>query len=143
MDAMKAKPKDEVTLLVPPCGMSFEDCLEFRLYYCPAKWKHRKAKYLGIYSGKSVRAIGRIAKVVPCTVNLSAGTVTVVDGQHILTPDERERIIGATKAAQNPIGRNKPGWDLKEESQVLPLRSAGRNRFPQDITGRHLGTPLP
>jgi len=103
MDAMKAKPKDDVTLLVPPYGISFEDCLEFCLYYCPAKWKHRSAKYLGTYSEKSVRAIGRIAKVVPCTVNLSAGTVKVVDGQHTLTPDEQERIIGRLKQLKSPL----------------------------------------
>jgi hypothetical protein len=92
-------PRDEYTLFVPPCGQSFEANERFRLYYCPMTWSRRKAKYLGIYAQKTVRAIGPIAKVVACAVDVAAGTVTVADGQDSLSRDEEQRILEATKEA--------------------------------------------
>ena len=71
-------PRDEYRLFVPPCGESFADNEHFRLYYCPATRSHRKAKYLGIYAGKQVRAVGRIVKVLACDVDPSSGTVKVL-----------------------------------------------------------------
>lgn len=99
-------PRDQYTLFVPPCGQSFEANERFRLYYCPATWSRRNAKYLGIYAQKTVRAIGQIVKSVVCAVDLDAGTVTAADGQAPLTTEEQERILGATKEAR---ARD---WDL-------------------------------
>jgi hypothetical protein len=100
-------PRDQYTLFVPPCGQSFEANERFRLYYCPATWSRRKAKYLGTYAQKTVRTIGQIVKRVVCAVDLGAGTVTAADGQATtLTPEEQERILGATKEAR---ARD---WDL-------------------------------
>jgi hypothetical protein len=93
-------PRDEYTLFVPPCGQSFKANERFRLYYCPAAWSRRKAKYLGIYAQKTVRAIGVIAKVVACTVDVDGGTVSVPDGQDSVAPDEKQRILGATEEAR-------------------------------------------
>jgi hypothetical protein len=104
---MNLLPRDQYTLFVPPCGQSFEDNQEFRLYYCPATWTRRNAKYLGIYKEKRVRAIGRIVKVVACNVNLGANTATVLsDGPETVTAEEEQRILGASRNAQNH------GWDL-------------------------------
>lgn len=104
---MNLLPMDEYTLFVPPCGQSFEDNEEFRLYYCPATWSRRNAKYLGIYKEKRVRTIGRIVKVVACNVNLDANTVTVLpDGAETLTTEEEQRVLGASRKAQ------KRSWDL-------------------------------
>jgi hypothetical protein len=100
-------PRDQYTLFVPPSGQSFEANERFRLYYCPATWSRRKAKYLGTYAQKTVRTIGQIVKRVVCAVDLGAGTVTAADGQATtLTPEEQERILGATKEAR---ARD---WDL-------------------------------
>ena len=99
-------PRDQYTLFVPPCGQSFEANERLRLYYCPATWNRRKAKYLGIYAQKTVRAIGQIAKIVACSVDLGAAIVTVADGQCAPNPEEQERILEATKEAR---ARD---WDL-------------------------------
>jgi hypothetical protein len=93
---MELLPRDEYTLFVPPCNNSIETNLRFRLYYCPATWSRRKAKYLGIYAAKSVKAVGQIEKIVSCSVNIDTGNVTVADGLDSLTQDERKRILEAT-----------------------------------------------
>ncbi|SRR5712692_1742445 len=99
-------PRDEYTLFVPPCGQSFEANERFHLYYCPVNWSRRKAKYLGIYAQKTVRAIGRIAKTVACTVNIVTSTVSAAEGDATLARDEEERILEATKEAETR------GWDI-------------------------------
>ncbi len=55
-------------MFVPPCGVSLDDNLEFKLYYCPTSWTRRKTRYLGVYANKAVRAIGRVAKVIAANV---------------------------------------------------------------------------
>ena len=88
-------------LFVPPCGRSFEVNERLRLYYCPARRKHRNdVRHLGIYAGKAVRSIGEVAKVVVCSIDPLAGTVRVVDGDGPLTPDEENRILQATIEAR-------------------------------------------
>jgi hypothetical protein len=100
-------PRDEYTLFVPPCGQSFEDNEEFWLYYCPATWSRRNARYLGIYKEKRVRAIGRVLKVVACNVDAeSGGWAPLPEATQTLTEDEELRIAGATRKAQSR------GWDL-------------------------------
>ena len=61
-------PVDKWTMFVPPCGQSHEINVAQKLYFCPASWSRRKARYLGIYYDKAVRHIGVIAKVVECEV---------------------------------------------------------------------------
>ena len=92
--------QDQYTLFVPPCGQLFEVNERFHLSFCPATWSCRKAKYLGIYTQKTVRAIGQIAKIAACTVSVDADTVTVADGGCALMRDEEQRILEATKEAR-------------------------------------------
>ncbi len=99
-------PRDKYTLFVPPCSQSFEENVEYALYYCPETWSRRKAEYLGIYANKAVRAIGRIARVVACEVDLDAGKVVVHEAIGDLTKGEEQRILQASRKAQ------KHDWDL-------------------------------
>jgi hypothetical protein len=127
---MSLLPKDEYTVFVPPCGQSFEENEEFRLYYCPATWTRRNAKYLGIYKDKRVRAIGQIVKVVACNVNLDANTATILpNGAETLTAEEEQRILGASRKAQ------KRGWDISAVSSAmsLPNSAGGGVRIPRPV----------
>ena len=99
-------PRDHYLLFVPPCGQSFEANERFRLYYCPATWSRRKAKYLGIYAQKTVRGIGHISNIVVPEIDLASGTVAVVGDGAILTQGEKERLLGAADEAKMR------GWDL-------------------------------
>jgi hypothetical protein len=150
----KSTPRDEVTLLVRACSESIADCREFDLYYDWAKHKHRNAQYLGLYAEKSVQLIGRIAKVVACTVNVDANTVMVVGGQDILAQDEQDRIIGATKAAQKRVEPNRPDWRLTKNHQFFLCDSLEESDFRKTSPGglwskryfdleEVLGSPVP
>ncbi len=130
-----AMPRDEVTLLVRACPKSIADCREFDLYYDWAKHKHRNAQYLGLYAEKSVQLIGRIAKVVACTVDLDAHTVTAVGRKDTLTQSEQDRIIGATKAAQKRIEPSEPGWRLTRDHQFFLCDSLEESDFRKTSPG--------
>ena len=78
------------------------------MYFCPAERNHRKAKYLGVYSQKRVQAVGRIAKVVPCTVHLEARKVDALFGAGGLSQEEEQRILGATERASTL------GWEISK-----------------------------
>ena len=103
---MELLPKDRYLVFVPPCGISFEDNLQFKLYYCPATWTRRKARYLGIYAKKAVRAIGQVDKIVACEVSLETNKVSVQNGSPPLTKAEEERILAACRNG------GKYGWNL-------------------------------
>jgi hypothetical protein len=110
-------PRDKVTIFVPPCGQSFEDNIRLRLYHCPAAWSRRKTEYLGIYTGRSVRAIGKISNVVACTVDSSARTITPLTAQSAvpLAQDEVRRILEATECAK------RHGWDITQDNKFYLL----------------------
>jgi hypothetical protein len=92
-------PTDEYKLFVPPCRHSRADNEEFHLYYCPADRPVRKAKYLGIYADRCIWAIGRISKILVCSVDLSTRSVAVIGSKTSLTEKEQSRILGATERA--------------------------------------------
>ena len=89
-------PIDRWTLFVPPCGRSHEIVTRQRLYYCRATWSRRKARYLGVYYDKAVRHVGIISKVVECEIKEER----VIGETHLLSTDERDRIIAASREHQ-------------------------------------------
>lgn len=125
-------PRDRYTLFVPPCGVSVEDNLQFNLYYCPVSWSRRKARYLGIYSNKTVQAIGRITKVVACDVDLSSNNVKARDGVD-LTKNEEQRILGASRNAL------KHDWDLKVGHKFYLCDELVKTDFRKKSSGGIMG----
>lgn len=85
----KLLPRDHYTLFMPPCGETYEINARLKLYYCSRHRNIRKSKYLGIYTNKAVRHIGRIREVVSCYLN-EDGTLNVTEGKP--NSDEQERI---------------------------------------------------
>jgi hypothetical protein len=92
-------PKDQYTMYTPPCRLSLAANMQFFLYYCPVARSVRQAKYLGIYANRRVQAIGQIAKIVACDMNVEDETVTVADEAQHITQDEKLRILGAGREA--------------------------------------------
>ena len=103
-------PVDKWTLFVPPCGLSREINIADLLYFCPASWSRRKARYLGVYYEKAVRHIGTITKVVECEIKDGS----VVSETIALTPDERRRIVHASQVAMD-----QQEWDLSTGTQFF------------------------
>lgn len=128
-------PRDQFTVFVPPCGQSYEHNIRFQLYHCPAAWNRRKTAYLGIYNDRSVRAIGRIAKIVYCTIDLQARTVIplVEHGADTLTKDECDRLLGAAESAEQQA------WDITHDTKFYLMDSLELTDFkkstPRGIQG--------
>jgi len=124
-------PKDQYLIFVPPCGKSFEDNIEFKLYYCWATWTRRRTRYLGVYFDKAVRAIGRITKIVHCDVKVDTGklSISTVEGSGDLTSDEEHRIVAACKNGPQR------GWDLSAGHKFYLCDELAETEFRKASTG--------
>lgn len=129
---MKAR-EDSRMLRVVPCSQSLEENKKFRLYYCPAPRSHRNSEFLGIYANRSVRFIGCIRRVLGCKVDLRSKRVACVDTVEVITPEEQERILGATAAAQ------RHGWDLSRGHKFYLCDSLEETDFRKDTPGGIMG----
>ena len=104
-------PRDKFRMFTPPCGQSFDDNREYRLYYYPVYWNRRASQYLGIYKEKSVRLIGQIKKTVICNINIEQSKVETKDE---IDDEERERILAAARSAHD-----KRGWDITNDHRFF------------------------
>jgi predicted DNA binding protein len=95
-------PRNEYRMIAFPCGKSYDENIEYKLYYEPASRSFRDHKYIGIYAKKTIRAIGEVKKHV--IVNFEDGKVI---SENDLTENEKERILAAHKD-----GKDKRGWNL-------------------------------
>jgi len=132
---MKILDTDSHTIFVPPCSRSHKENILHQLYYCPASWNRRHSTYLGVYADKAVRAIGRISKVVTCTVvpeENQVDNVIAVESQEkvTLTKEEIGRIVAVTKEAKE---RN--GWDLTKDTQFFLCDEMVECRFNKNTHG--------
>lgn len=101
----KLLPRDRFRMLMASCKYSFESNLKHRLYYCPESQNGPKPAFLGIYKDKSVRAIGRIEKLVTCgRIDLDCGKV---QSDLTVTGEEKKRILGATRERGSPLDNYK------------------------------------
>lgn len=123
-------PVDKWTLFVPPCGLSREINNTDQLYFRPASWSRRNARYLGVYYDKAVRHIGTIAKVVECEVKDGNVTNETVP----LTNDERQRITRASGAAMD-----QQGWDLTTGYQFFLCDDMSDTMFRKSTPGGIMG----
>ncbi len=83
---------NEVMLAVTT-GASFEENIANNLYYNPSSRNHnRKFKYIGLYSNKTIQAIGEVVKTVCC--DYIDGALVSPNGEELnLSDEEYERIL--------------------------------------------------
>jgi predicted lactoylglutathione lyase len=95
-------PRHEYRMIAFPCGRSYKENIDYKLYYEPPTRSFRDHKYLGIYHNKTIRAIGEVKKHV--IVKIKNDKVISEDN---LNENERKRILAAYKEA-----KDKRDWDL-------------------------------
>jgi hypothetical protein len=123
-------PTDKWTLFVPPCGQSHNMNVAHSLYFCPASWSRRKARYLGIYYEKAIRYIGEITKVVECEI-----TGNVITGEtESLMSAERKRITNTVQEALE-----QQGWDLSTGYQFFLCDTLLETLFKKTSSGGIMG----
>jgi hypothetical protein len=129
---MELLPKDQYTIFAPPCRLSLSENCRYRLYYCPDDRSIRRARYLGVYANKSIRAVGLISKI--ATVEIKDGQVASIDPTIVLTNEEKERILGASKEAQER------GWDLSTGNRFYLCDEFEETDFRKTTPGGIQGT---
>ncbi len=95
------------TMLAFTAGRSRIQNLQYGIYYDPAKRNHNwPFKYIGLYSDKTVFAVGKLSKIVYC--DYENGKLISTNGYDLnqLTQDEHNRI--------KLIIENTPYYELKE-----------------------------
>lgn len=85
-------PINDYLMKAVPCGFSLQYNLKYGVYYDPVDRAFRNYKYIGLYKNKSVRAVGKIEKVVATDFDFSTHTLTIKDPNHIFTTEEIKRV---------------------------------------------------
>lgn len=78
------------TMLVVTTGTSFEDDIKTNIYYCKSEKIKEQCEYIGLYKDKSVRAIGKIKKVIEATKIKGKLNVKLFYGEPITEEDKKK-----------------------------------------------------
>lgn len=90
---------EEARMRVVTCGWTLKENFQFNLYYDPADRGYSDHNYLGIYSDKAVRGIGRIENIITANL-LHNGQLQIIDNTTTVTQLQEQNIIGVILAAQ-------------------------------------------
>lgn len=82
----------EYRMRVVTCGWTLQENFQFNLYYDPATRGYSEHTYLGIYSDKSVRGIGKIENIIVADL-LPNGQLHVLKSTKPLTKRQEQNII--------------------------------------------------
>jgi len=143
---MDLLPRDKFTMFTPPCRDTLDANMRYNIYYCPADRSIRNVAYLGIYANKSVRKVGKIAKIVTCDVD----DESIVGKPEIylsneLSEDERNRIVAIIKDTHGPSAHGLKFYlcDSMAETDFEKTSSGGIQGHRYRDLGEALGEPLP
>lgn len=124
-------PRTDYRMKAVPCGSSFDENMEFGVYYEPTSRSSREHEYLGIYKNKAIRGVGRVSKFVEGTIR--DGDLHPSSGDP--SDDEATRIVSIAKLA-----RERHGWDLSEGHRFTVVDEFARTEFKKVSKGGMRGT---
>lgn len=97
-------PNHEMVMRAITSGGSFSDNMKYNIYYDDKSRGYSPHDYLGLYTDKSVRAIGKITKVVQAQYNdetKALDQVTLVSGDKVTDADEKQIVSIMHAAMEN------------------------------------------
>lgn len=109
-------------------GGSFNDNMEFGIYYDDVSRGFSPHSYIGLYNKKSVRAVGKLSKVVQAQFNKDSKTfesVISISGDEP-TKGELDRIEGIMHAAMN-----NNGWNIYNDHKFFIVEKFHPTHFPK------------
>lgn len=110
------------TMLAFTAGTSFVENLKYRIYYDPATRNHNvHYKYIGLYSNKSIKAIGELKKTIYCDYENGKLVATGEYDLNKLTEEEYNRIV--------EIIKNTSYYDLRHGVKFLLVDEFYRTDF--------------
>lgn len=90
---------EEARMRVVTCGWTLQENFQFNLYYDPADRGYSDHNFVGIYSDKAVKGIGKIENIITANL-LTTGQLQIIDSTATVTPQQEKNIIGVIGAAQ-------------------------------------------
>lgn len=97
------------------CGTSYENNKTYGIYYHDIKRGYSTHGYVGLYTRKAIRAVGKLVKVVRANYDPSTETFDDLDvveshigttNSHEVTEQEKKNIVGIMHAAMEKSGDN-------------------------------------
>ena len=98
---------DEYRMRAVTCGWTLDENFKYSLYYDNVKDGYSEHSYIGIYSGKSIRGIGKLENIIEANL-LSTGLV-VKSSTSKPTPQQLQNIIDVIAEAK--VNNN---WDISK-----------------------------
>lgn len=125
---------------VPPVGASFNENLQFKLYY-NNKLHFKNVAYIGLYTDKSVKAVGKVLKI--AIVGYDDNGLNILKVRDPLRPEtkvglnenEKSRIIGAIRSNE----KQKRGWNLHTPQAYYLVDKFVKTNFNKISKGGLLG----
>jgi len=96
-----------LVMLAFAVGDSQDENLEYGIYYdLIFRNNHTAFKYIGLYTDKTIIAVGELKKIVKC--EYENNELVPIDGENLnnLTLDERDRLIRMMENAQHDVDKN-------------------------------------
>jgi hypothetical protein len=132
-------------LLINPCGDTIEQNARFNIYHDQPGRAKRFCKYLGCYTNKSVRLVGRVSKIVVARfendelkVDENISLPWQSEAGKDLTDDERQRIYGIVEHSQYALRNEIVRYYLVDRfvptdfRKISPYGIMGHRRFKLD-----------
>ncbi len=89
---------DEYRMRVVTCGWTLEENFKYNLYYDKVEDGYSGHSYIGTYSNKSVRGIGKLSNIIEADL-LPNGKLQIKNSTNPVTAEEEKNIIDVIAAA--------------------------------------------
>jgi hypothetical protein len=116
-------------LMLIPSSLSMKENSEHSIYYCPDDRNYSSFTYLGLYSQKAIRYIGRLQNIVKAKLN-EKNDLIIIKSDSKVTPEQVARIIDIINSEK--VGRD---WDLRTGHQFFVVDKFYETFFEKDSPG--------
>ncbi len=119
---------DRHILRAMACGQSFDLNVKHQFYFDDAARGYRPFTYLGIYSWKSVRHIGKVENMIVADYSATAG-LTVIESEKPVTEQQEDRLI---QAIEESVAA---GWRIETGHRFFLLNDFHETDFQKTSPG--------
>lgn len=119
---------DRHILRAMACGQSFDINVKHQFYFDDAARGYRPFTYLGIYSWKSVRFIGKVENMIVTDYSPMTG-LEVIESAHTVTDQQKDRLISAIEESVSA------GWRIETGHRFFLLNDFHETNFQKTSPG--------
>lgn len=119
---------DRHILRAMACGQSFDINVKHQFYFDDAARGYRPFTYLGIYSWKSVRHIGKVENMIVADYSPTTG-LTVIESEKTVTEQQEDRLI---QAIEESVAA---GWRIETGHRFFLLNDFHETDFQKTSPG--------